>query len=205
MKTKKEGIQIVLFDLGNVIICFDHMISARKAAEYCDKSAQEIYDIFFSSPLTESFDAGMIGEEEFFRGAKELLNLNGLNQDGFYNIWNDIFWENLGIKSLIRDIKEKYQKFIIISNVNKAHFKYIWDKFPIVREADELILSYEVGFLKPDSRIYNIAVEKSGFSPSNIFYTDDREDLIKAAARLNFKAHLFYSINDISNCLFVSN
>jgi len=204
MGGKKTNIRVVMFDLGNVLICFDHMIAARKIEKYSDKDASRIYELFFSSPVTEQFDRGLIDEEGFFKEVTALLNLDGLSRDEFYNIWNSIFWENQGVRELIKEIKEKYEKFLIISNVNKPHFEYIADKFPVITEADGIILSYEAGVLKPDSRIYNAAVENAGCSPPEIFYTDDREDLIDAAQKLGFQSRIFQGISDIKNYLFTS-
>jgi len=202
MDVEKGSIRVVMSDLGNVLICFDHMIAARKIERYSDKNARQIYELFFSSPLTEQFDRGLIDEESFFGGVKKLLNLNGLSQDVFYDIWDDIFRENSGVRELIKEIKEKYEKFLIISNINRPHFEYIRRKFPVITEADEIILSYEVGVLKPDSRIYEVAVKKARCAPSEIFYTDDRADLIEAAIKLGFKARIFQDVSDTRKCLF---
>jgi putative hydrolase of the HAD superfamily len=197
-----DSIKVVMFDLGNVIICFDHMIAARKISEYCDKTPEEIYNLFFSSNLTERFDKGNVDEEEFFNQIRKILNLNGLNKEKFYNIWNDIFWENLGISNLIEEIKKKYEKFFIISNVNKPHFEYIYRNFPIVQEADEIILSYKMGVLKPNPKIYQMAIEKANCNPSEIFYTDDREELIEEAKKMGFNAVKFKDKKQIEKILF---
>jgi putative hydrolase of the HAD superfamily len=197
-----DNIKVVMFDLGNVIICFDHMIAVKEISKYCGYNPEEIYNLFFSSDLVEEFDKGGVSEEEFFKQIRKILNLNGLNKERFYNIWNDIFWENPGVSDLIEEIKKKYEKFFIISNVNRSHFEYIYKNFPIVRKADEIILSYKVGVLKPDSKIYQIAIEKAGCSASNIFYTDDREELIEAAKNIGFNAVKFEDKNQIEKFLF---
>lgn len=190
-----------MFDLGNVIICFDHMLAAKEIAKYSHKSPDEIYNLIFYSDLTEKFDIGLIEEEEFFENVREILDLNGLSQNRFYQIWNNIFWENPGIADLIKEVKSKYHKFLIISNVNKPHFEYIWSNFPVVREADEIILSYKVGSLKPDPKIYSIAVEKAGCLPSEIFYTDDRLELVEKAIEFGFLALRFKGIDEIRNLI----
>lgn len=190
-----------MFDLGNVIICFDHMIAAKKIARYCDKHPHEIYDLFFWSELTEKFDCGKIDEREFYSQIKRILNLNGLEEEGFFQIWNSIFWENPGIDELIEEIKKKYEKFFIISNVNKPHFEYIWERFPVVRKADEIILSYQVGCLKPASKIYTLAIEKAGCRPEEIFYTDDREELVVAARELGIQAEVFLDLTSLKKLL----
>ena len=200
---KVKDIKVVMFDLGNVIICFDHMIAAEKIAKYCDRRPREIYDLFFYSDLTEKFDSGKIDEGEFFNEVKKLLNLNGLDKPGFYKIWNDIFWENPGIAEVITEVKRHYDKFFIISNVNKPHFEYIWREFPIVREADEIILSYEIGVLKPAPEIYKIAIEKAQCLPSEVFYIDDRPELVTAAREMGIVAQVFSSVEKIRKTLII--
>lgn len=190
-----------MFDLGNVIICFDHMISAKKISKYSHLSPDEVYNLFFESKITEKFDRGLMTEKDFFEGVKRKLKLNGLGQKKFYNIWNSIFWENKGISELIKEVKRKYQKFFIISNVNKPHFEYIWEKFPVVRLADEIILSYKVGALKPDYKIYKVAIDKAHCLPENIFYTDDRPELVEKALNFGFLAVRFKDINEIRNLI----
>ncbi|MDP8252825.1 MAG: HAD hydrolase-like protein [Candidatus Kaelpia aquatica] len=177
------------------------MIAAEKIAKKTDKTPLEIYDLFFASPLTERFDAGLINEKSFFEEVKETLNIDNLNQEDFYEIWNNIFWENKGVAKLIKDIKLKFQSFFIVSNINKVHFKYIWDKFPVVRLADKIITSYSVGVLKPDPVIYQKAIEEAKCNPEEIFYTDDRSDLIQAAKGMDFNVHLFQSVEDIRNII----
>lgn len=196
-----EGIKVVMFDLGNVIICFDHMISAKRLAAYCDKKPEEIYNLFFASPLAERFDRGEISGEQFFAEIKNILNLNNISYEDFCDIWNQIFWQREGISEVIDLICAKFEKFIIISNVNKLHFEYIYENFPIVRKADEIILSYEVGVLKPDPLIYEIAIEKSGVKPEEIFYTDDREELVTAAHCLGINAVVFRDPNQLKELL----
>ncbi len=201
----ENEIKSVMFDLGNVIICFDHMIAARRIAHYCNKDAQEIYNLFFYSSITEQFDSGKINQKEFFRQVKSMLLLNkNLSESAFFDIWNDIFWENPGIEEVLVEIKSKFNNLLIISNVNKPHFEYILKRFPVVGLADEIILSYEVGALKPDPRIYEIASKKSGSLPQETFYTDDRRDLIVAAKELGFKAFLFEGIEALKLQLFLS-
>ncbi len=197
-----KDIKAVFFDLGNVIICFDHMIAAEKIAAKTDKLSEEIYDLFFSSHLTELFDSGSIDKEIFFNKVKELLDIRDINQNSFYEIWNNIFWENKGMLDLIKAIKLKYQQFIIVSNTNKAHYEYVWNNFPIVRLADKVITSYEVGVLKPDPLIYQRAIKEAGCNPEEIFYTDDRVELIEAAKSIGINAYLFKGVDDLKNLIF---
>ena len=132
-------IEAIIFDLGKVIVDYDHYIACKKILKYTDKKEEEIYPIIFSSGLTHRFEKGKLEPREFFSELKKALNLT-LDYPVFVPIWNDIFWEIEPTSELIRYLKGKY-KLVMMSNVGKLHFEYIKEKFPIVGEFDELILS----------------------------------------------------------------
>jgi HAD superfamily hydrolase (TIGR01509 family) len=56
---------------------------------------------------------------------------------------------------------------------------------------DHHVLSYEVGSLKPDRKIFEYAIAVSGHQPNTLFFTDDREENILAARQLGMHAHQF--------------
>ena len=51
--------------------------------------------------------------------------------------------------------------------------------------------------MKPDSRIYEVAVEKAGVLPSEIFFTDDKPENVQAALAVGFDAVLFTTANQL--------
>ena len=52
-----------------------------------------------------------------------------------------------------------------------------------MKHFDEAVLSFEVGFMKPDARIFEEAVRRAGCAAEECFYTDDIDGYV-AAARL---------------------
>ena len=193
-------IKAVMFDLGNVLIFFDHTRAVNQIARYTELKPQDLSRSFFESYYAGDFDKGLLTERRFFEIVKGDLHLKGLNQKDFFEIWNDIFWENLALTQILKDIKKRYGLFII-SNTNRPHFEYIWDKFPVLREADGLILSYQEKLVKPDSRIYQIALKKAGCLAQEAFYTDDRPEFITAAKKLGFQTVLFRDPGSIKSAL----
>lgn len=87
----KLGIEAIIFDLGNVVIDFDHTIAAGRISHFCRKSPQEIFDLFFQSEVTTLFEKGKISPAEFYLKVKKMLDLK-LNQENFISIWNEIFF-----------------------------------------------------------------------------------------------------------------
>ena len=173
---------VIVFDLGNTLIKFDHNISARKIANLCRLDSKKIYDSFFDSEMTRAFEKGEISPREFYKRASHLLGIKIPYKD-FVDIWNDIFWEDKDSCELARELKKSYRLFLL-SNVNRLHFEYIRKKFDIINIFDEVILSFMVGAIKPDKAIFEDVIRRAGGDKTRLLYIDDREDLIKEARQL---------------------
>lgn len=172
--------EVIVFDLGNTLIKFDHNISAKKIANLCRLDSKKIYDSFFDSGITRAFEKGQICPSEFYRRASSLLGIKIPYRD-FVAIWNDIFWEDEGSCKLARKLKKASYRLFLLSNVNRLHFDWIKKKFDILDIFDEVILSFMVGAIKPDKVIFEHVVKLAGGDRSKILYIDDREDLISEA------------------------
>ena len=192
MSIKIEGF---LFDLGNVLIDFDHSISAGKVSKLARSTEKNIYDLFFDSSITEKFEEGKISPREFHQEVNKLLGLR-MSYHCFSAIWNEIFFltkKNSDCLKLVLKLKEKY-KVGMVSNINILHFKYLKDKFDIFRHFDKVILSCEVGARKPKNKIYKEAVKFFKCPPKKIIYADDRLDLIKAGEGFGFNSFVFSTV-----------
>jgi glucose-1-phosphatase len=179
---------LVLSDLGNVLINFDHRIAVKKILEYTPKKEADIYQLFFDSGITKDYEEGKISSSDFFKRVKDSLKLD-MDYETFLPIWNNIFFEtplNKKMQELLKKIKSKC-KIVMISNINETHYEFLKDRMPIFKEFDNLILSYEVGFRKPAPEIYYAALKSVGVKPAGVFYVDDRADLIEAGRNLGIK------------------
>ena len=179
---KKNKYSTIVFDLGNTLICFDHNIAVKKLQARYKIDPEKTYQMFFDSEITRLFETGLITPEEFHKRASRLVGIDIPYKD-FVDIWCNIFWLDEGSCKLARQLRSNYKLFVL-SNVNKMHFEHVRSKFDIFDIFDELILSYKVGAMKPDKRIYDEVVAKAGGDRSKIVYIDDREDLIKASTEL---------------------
>jgi FMN phosphatase YigB (HAD superfamily) len=185
-------IDAVMFDLGNVLLNFDHRIAAERICRFTDKGRDEIFNLFFDSGLTGLFEEGKVSPSEFFLKVKEALNLR-LDYAEFVPIWNEIFFfseKNLSVYNLAGSLKNRY-KVMLISNINILHFEYVKRTFPILDAFHNIITSFEAGLRKPHPSIYRKALEVLGCLAQNVFYTDDRPELIAGARQLGIRSFVF--------------
>ena len=198
-------IKVLLFDLGRVLVDFDHLRSAKRIAAFCSKTPQQIYDLFFESKSTIDFEAGKISPVDFYQQVKQMLDLK-LSYASFEPIWNDIFFlsaKNRFVFGLVNNLRVNY-KTALLSNINILHFEYLKKYFPIFVIFERVFTSFELGAVKPDPLIYNKVMEILRVPAENIFYTDDRPELVASAVNLGIRSVVFESPGQLRRDLFAA-
>jgi glucose-1-phosphatase len=197
-----QKIKVLLFDLGRVLVDFDHLRAARRICAFCDKSPQQIYDLFFESKATLDFEAGKITPEDFYLEVKKMLDLK-LSYASFEPIWNDIFFlsaKNRSVFGLINTLRANYRT-ALLSNINFLHYEHLKKNFPVFGVFDRVFLSFQMGLIKPDKEIYNLVLKELKVCPQEIFYTDDRPELVESAKTLGIQGCVFTNFNQLVSCL----
>lgn len=196
-------IAALIFDLGNVLINFDHMIAANKISKFSDKHLQVIFNLFFDSKLTGLFEEGKISPQEFFLEVKRTLNVK-LAYAQFLPIWNEIFFltpENQAVYNLAKHLKSRY-KIALLSNINILHFDYLKKNFPVFDAFNNIITSFEIGFRKPHPLIYKKTLEVLKVPlASEVFYIDDRPELVEKARQFGLVSSVFKGVAELKRDL----
>jgi len=190
-------IEVIFFDLGNVILPFNHYQIAEKLSPFVqEKDFQDPRKIFsyifdLKTGAINPFDAGELSPKEFFQSLKESLQLS-ISFEAFVPIWNEIFVEDREVSEIIRSLKGKW-RLGLLSNTDPLHFNYIVLTFPVLSALEKWILSYEVGFKKPDARIFQRAIEWASVEPEKILFIDDTKGHVEAAISLGMQGIHFHS------------
>jgi putative hydrolase of the HAD superfamily len=206
-KTNPSPIEVILFDLGNVILPFNNYQIAEKLSRFSQrKEFQDPPKIFsylfdFEKGVVNGYEVGKVSSLEFFQSLKEFLQLS-LSFEEFVPIWDDIFLENQEVSQIILSQKGRW-KLGLLSNTNPLHFDYILSKFPIVRVFDQWILSHEVGFKKPAVGIYQKAIEWASVEPQKIIFIDDMEKHVEVAISLGMQGIHFISAKQLKEELYI--
>jgi putative hydrolase of the HAD superfamily len=192
------AIEYIYFDLGNVILGFDHSVGLNKIAAATGKTPDEIDSVIFGSGLENEFETGLIDAKEFHRRFCETIGC-ALDSAQLFDACSDIFTLNAAIMPLIGQLAAVGFPIGILSNTCSAHWEFVFTKHPFLRQSfRHYVLSYESKSMKPDSQIYSDAVTTAGFDAEQIFFMDDREENVFGAAALGIDAVQFESAGQIT-------
>jgi 2-haloacid dehalogenase len=181
----------VVFDLGNVLLDFDYGRTVAKIRDRCrlvkDRSDMELLKLIGSSELFQNFEGGLISPAEFFTGVREQTGYDGTLEE-FGECFGDIFSEAPAMIAWNEELRGKGIPRYILSNTNDLSIRFIRKRFPFFNQFDGYVLSYEHRVMKPSTRIYEVMEEKAGLRGPDLFYVDDREENIVAAAARGWQA-----------------
>lgn len=174
----------VIFDLGNVLVFFDHSIFYNKLSEIEDKfSPDEIKNFVTSKKFDQKLSLGKIEPEQVYYELKKKFHLK-TGYRKYCEIYGDIFWTNKPMKTFLEKLIQKGDKrLFLLSNTDVIHFNYIKKNFPFVMKIPNRVLSYKVGLLKPDVKIYKHLIEKYRINPSQTCFIDDIKAHVIAAEK----------------------
>jgi putative hydrolase of the HAD superfamily len=189
-------IKAVIFDLGRVIVPFDFRRGYARIAALTGIPAAEIPQRIRPTGLVDRLESGQIAPRDFVEQISAVLDLH-CSYEEFCEIWSSIFLPHTLVpESLLRGIAARY-RLVLLSNTNAIHFDMIRDRYPLLRHFHALVLSHEVGAMKPSPAIYEKAVEAAGCRPEECFFTDDIPEYVEGARQFGIDAVRFESAGQI--------
>ncbi len=181
----------LLFDIGNVLVTFDFSLAARGFAERCRLPAEEI--IRRIEPLKAPLESGQMGDDEFVRQGMELIGFAG-EPGEFTRSWCEIFAVNEPMESLLARLPAGLPRHLL-SNTSGLHKEHLFTEFPVFSRFGSGVYSHLAGCMKPDEKIFRLAIEELRLDPASTLFIDDLPPNIAAAERLGFRCH-HYSLED---------
>ena len=174
----------LIFDFGNVIAFFDYGRASKALGARLGIGGDELLERLRQrglTPLVVRYESGQIDDQQFFREFSELAELD-LDYETFVPAWSDIFHLNDSVARLIEPLKEAGHTLVLGSNTNALHARRFQEQFEsTLRHFDGLVLSYEVGHVKPSREFYHACAERAGRPPSECVFIDDLPENIAGA------------------------
>jgi putative hydrolase of the HAD superfamily len=182
------------FDLGNVLLFFDHGLAIRSMAKIAGVAPAKMRSLIMDSDLQIEYETGLISGEEFIERIAAGLG-KSLDSREMLQAAADMFIPNLQILPVIEHVKQAGVPIGLLSNTCQAHWEWILEQryASVVDHFGPIVLSYEAKSMKPDSQIYRVAEQHAGCPPEKIFFVDDRHDNVEGARKAGWMAEPFTS------------
>ena len=165
--------EVVVFDLGKVLVDFDYSIAARRIAARSTMPPQDIQHFIDHSPLLFRYETGLITRGEFFEEIRKTTGFLG-DIEEFGQFFADIFSPMDDMIALHQRLRQHGVPTFIFSNTNDLAIAHIRQNFPFFARFNGYVLSYEHGAMKPDAKLYEVVERVTGRKGRQILYLDDR-------------------------------
>jgi putative hydrolase of the HAD superfamily len=189
-----EPVSFLYFDLGNVLLYFDHPKAARQMADLAGLSQKEVWEVVFDSDLEVRYERGDIDCRAFY---DEFCRRTGSAPDfaALKGAAAEIFEPNHAVIELVEALHARGRQLGVLSNTCAAHWEYCLDgRYPFLNRCFETYaLSYELKAMKPDPAIYSRAADLAGVPPGEIFFVDDRPENVAGACAAGYDAVLYHT------------
>ena len=186
----KQKYSVIVFDLGNVLLPFSFKDVIDKF-EAIETGLGARFANFYKNnyEVHRKFERGEYSSEEFTEIMLNVLE-HKVSKENFYEIYSGIFTVNEKLVALLPTLKRNH-RLVVLSNTNAIHQRYGWGDREFLKYFEKLILSHEVGAVKPDEKIYKAVEAFTQEAPEEHLYVDDIMEYASAARALGWDAIQF--------------
>ena len=191
-------LKFLYFDLGNVLLYFDHERACRGMGKVAGVPADVVRDVFYQSGLAWRYELGEVTDDEMLAiFARE----TGTRADAAKLIAaaGDIFEVNESIVPVVRSLKRAGHRLGILSNTCSAHWEHCANgRYEFISQSfDVHALSFRIKAAKPDLRIYDAARELAQVDADEIFFVDDLKVNVDGALCAEYDAVQYTTTDEL--------
>jgi len=186
-----EEIRVIAVDFGNVICRYDYRIFCKRLGDRIGRTSEEVFTALFTDDLEARFESGLLTGPAYHQEVQTRLGAE-LPYGEFFPMCGDIFSEIPGTFELLERLHARYP-LVLLSDTNEIHFGYVRQTVKALQLFTDYVVSYEVGAMKPDPRIYRAVLRRAAVPASACVFFDDRLPNVEGARRVGMHAFEFRS------------
>lgn len=198
------AVRAVVFDIGGVL-------EVTPMTGWRDRWAERLGLTWpaIAERCADVFDGGSIGRLTLAEVEQQTARVLDLSETETASFMQDFWEEYLGtlnneLADYFSALRPRYRTAIVSNSFVGARERE-HEAYKMKSLCDVLVYSHEVGVLKPEARIYEIALEQLGVRPSEAVFVDDGQMAVEGARALGMSAILFENnhqvIGALENCL----
>lgn len=196
-------VRAVFFDFGGVIMRTEYQTPRQHLAERFGMDYDDIDKVVFGSDSARRASTGEIKEDAHWAEVLKRLKRPASEAKSFQD---EFFGGDVIDRSLVEFIRSLRGKVHtgLISNAWSGLREFI-TKEKMIDIFDTVIISAEIGTIKPSARIYEVALEQARVGASETVFIDDVSVNIEACEKIGMQGILFndpqVSINNLKQLL----
>ena len=180
----------VVFDLGGVLIDWDPRHLYRGLFD--DDAAMEA---FLAEVTTPEWNAAQDAGRPWAEAVAMLVERHPEQRElieAFHHRWPETLGGAIeGTVAVLAQLRAAGVRLLALSNWSAETFPVARERFPFLGWFEGIVISGEVGAIKPDPRIFEHLVARYGLEPGSTVFIDDNAGNVDAATRLGFLALRF--------------
>ncbi len=183
-------IKAIIFDFGGVLLEWNPRNLYRRYFDRPEEMEAFLSEIDFTSWNAQQ-DKGRPWDE-----AVAVLSAQFPHRAELIRAYHEHWEESVGgpiegTVEIARRLKRAAYHIVGLTNWSAETFPIARRKYDFLHLFDAIIVSGEVGLIKPDPAIFELAVKKTGVPASQCVFIDDHEANVAMAQRLGMQAVLF--------------
>ncbi len=178
----------LILDLGNVLVFHDNALLFRRLGARTGLPPAEVEQRLAGEGWTAA-NRGLVGADGLRHDVSRALGVE-LSPEEFFELWNCHFTLHEEVLPRVEGLVGRV-KLALLSNTNVVHAAYLRPRLPVLERFDHVLLSCEVGQVKPEPAIFHEALRRLGCAPREAAFFDDLPEFVSAASALGLRGHLF--------------
>jgi putative hydrolase of the HAD superfamily len=185
------ALRALLLDLGNVLVFHDNELLFERLAQAFGTTRAEMAGRL-DGGLWDQVNRGQLPGDALRRELVARLGREVTPGD-FFALWNCHFRVNHPMVAAVQHLVGRV-RLVLLSNTHDQHVAFLRPQLPVLERFEGLVLSCEVGLLKPEPGLYQRALEVAGVAPGEAAFFDDIPRYADAATALGIHGRVFTSV-----------
>lgn len=186
-----------VFDLGGVLVDWNPRHLYRKLFA----GDEEAMERFLAEVCTQEWNLRQDMGRPFAEAIEELSGRHP-EHEPLIRAWFERWPETVGgaiepAVEVVAELKRRGRPLYALSNWSAETFHHARRMFDFLAWFDDIVISGEVGLVKPDPRLFEYFLERTGREAAECLFVDDSRANVEAARALGFRAVHFRSAEQL--------
>jgi len=178
----------VIFDLGNVLVNYDGKATLKAISDLAEVSLEAL--LAHNQTVDHAFGTGQLSGPDYYALLGQKFGL-AASYDSFVAACCRYQRRNEAALAFVRELQAREDVAVgIISNTNEVHASWLHANLPELKQFSSVILSNEVGLIKPDPAIFKLALHQLGVLPEQALFVDDVAENVVGGTAVGLPSHL---------------